>query len=133
MLVSFYRPAGSRTALLLERHAFPSDRYALESQVRHHGLDPARDLIELASRTGEVLRAEDVIETIEREGARIATILLPGVQRLTGQRLDVAAITTAGRGRLRRLGPGTLNRQRPAAVARLGRGLRGLGPAITST
>jgi len=98
MLVSFYRPAGSRTALLLERHAFPSDRYALESQVRHHGLDPARDVIELASRPDEDhLRTEDVIATIEREGARIATILLPGVQYLTGQRLDVAAITAAGR------------------------------------
>jgi kynureninase len=98
MLVSFYRPAGSRTALLLERHAFPSDRYAAESHVRYHGLDPARDLLEVAARPGEdVLRTEDIVALIQREGARIATILLPGVQYLTGQALDIAAITAAGR------------------------------------
>ena len=98
LLVSFYRPAGRRTALLIERQAFPSDRYAAESQVRFHGLDPAHDLIEFAPRPGEsTLRTEDVVATIEREGPRIATILLPGVQYLTGQRLDVPAITAAGR------------------------------------
>ena len=98
LLASFYRPSGSRTALLIERHAFPSDRYAAESQVRFHGLDPARDLIEIDARPGEeLLHTEDVLETIEREGARIAAILLPGVQYLTGQRLDIDAITAAGR------------------------------------
>jgi kynureninase len=98
LLVSFYRPAGERTALLLERQAFPSDRHAAESQVRFHGLDPARDLIEIAPREGETcLRTEDVVEALEREGARIATVLLPAVQYLTGQRLDVATITAAGR------------------------------------
>ena len=79
--------------ILLERGAFPSDRHAVESQVRHHGLDPARDLIEVAPRAGEdLLRTEDIIEAIERDGARIATVLLPGVQYLTGQALDIAAI-----------------------------------------
>jgi kynureninase len=98
LLVSFYRPAGERTALLMERPAFPSDRYAAAAQVRYHGLDPARDLIEIAPREGEsLLRTEDILATIGREGARIATILLPGVQYLTGQRLDIGAITTAGR------------------------------------
>lgn len=98
MLASFYRPAGERTALLVERQAFPSDRYAAESQVRFHGLDPARDLIEVEPRAGENgLRTEDLIAVIEREGARIATVLLPGVQYLTGQVLDVPAITGAAR------------------------------------
>jgi kynureninase len=98
LLVSFYRPAGERTALLMERPAFPSDRYAAAAQVRYHGLDPARDLIEIAPREGEsLLRTEDIVATIEREGPRIATILLPGVQYLTGQRLDIGAITAAGR------------------------------------
>lgn len=98
LLVSFYRPAGARTALLIEKHAFPSDRYAVESQVRFHGLDPARDLIEATARPGEdLLRIEDMLELIEREGPRIATILLPGVQYLTGQVLDIPAITAAGR------------------------------------
>jgi kynureninase len=96
MLVSFYRPAGGRTALMIERNAFPSDRYAVESQVRWHGLDPARDLIELDARPGEeCLRTEDVLEYIAREGSRIALVMLPGVQYLTGQRLDIAAITAA--------------------------------------
>jgi kynureninase len=98
MLASFYRPAGERTALLIERQAFPSDRHAAESQVRFHGLDPARDLIEVEPRPGEdCLRTEDLIALIEREGARIATVLLPGVQYLTGQVLDVPAITGAAR------------------------------------
>ena len=98
MLVSFYRPSGTRRAILLERSAFPSDRHAVESQVRFHGLDPAWDLIEIAPRDGEdLLRTEDIVATIEREGARIATILLPGVQYLTGQLLDIGAITAAGR------------------------------------
>ena len=98
LLLSFYRPAGERTALLIERHAFPSDRYAAESQVRFHGLDPARDLIEIAPRDGEAcLRTEDIVALLEREGPRIATVLLPGVQYLTGQALDIATITAAGR------------------------------------
>lgn len=98
LLASFYRPAGARTALLMERPAFPSDRYAAESQVRFHGLDPAHDLIEIEPREGEqCLRTEDILTAIERDGPRIATILLPGVQYLTGQRLDVRSITAAGR------------------------------------
>ena len=98
MLVSFYRPAGERTALLVERQAFPSDRHAAESQVRFHRLDPARDLIEVEPRAGEdCLRTEDLVAVIEREGPRIATVLLPGVQYLTGQVLDLPAITAAGR------------------------------------
>jgi len=98
MLVSFYRPTGSRTALLIEKHAFPSDRYAAESQVRCHGLDPARDLIEISPRDGEdLLRTEDVLALLDREGHRIATIVLPGVQYLTGQVLDLRSITAAGR------------------------------------
>lgn len=98
LLVSFYRPAGSRTALLIERPAFPSDRHAAEAQVRLHGLDPARDLIEVGPRAGEhCLRTEDILAVLEREGARIATLLLPGVQYLSGQRLDVRAITAAAR------------------------------------
>jgi len=98
LLASFYRPAGDRTALLVERQAFPSDRYAAAAHVRWHGLEPARDLVEVGPRAGEhTLRTEDVVTAIECEGPRIATILLPAVQYLTGQRLDVAAITAAGR------------------------------------
>ena len=98
LLASFYRPAGARTALLIEKQAFPSDRYAAASQVSFHGLDPARDLLEVAPREGEdLLRTEDIVERLQRDGPRIATVLLPGVQYLTGQSLDVAAITRAAR------------------------------------
>jgi kynureninase len=98
LLVSFYRPSGERRAILLERGAFPSDRHAVESQVRHHGLDPGRDLIEVEPRAGEdLLRTGDIIERIERDGPRIATVLLPGVQYLTGQVLDIESITRAAR------------------------------------
>jgi len=98
LLASFYRPSGTRTALLIEKRAFPSDRYAAESQVRFHGLDPAHDLIEFAPRVGEdLLRTEDVVALLERDGHRIATVLLPGLQYLTGQVLDVGAITQVAR------------------------------------
>lgn len=97
MLVSFYRPGGSRRALMIEKSAFPSDRYAVEAQVRWHGLDPDADLIELAPREGEeCLREDDILEAIERHGERIATILFPGVQYLTGQAFDLRKITRAG-------------------------------------
>jgi kynureninase len=98
LLVSFYRPAGERTALLIEKSAFPSDRYAAWSQVRFHGLDPARDLVEIAPRDGEdCLRTEDIVERLERDGPRIATVLLPGIQYVTGQLLDLREITRAAR------------------------------------
>jgi kynureninase len=97
LLVSFYRPRGGRTAILVEKDAFPSDRHVAESQVRFHGLDPGRDLIEIAPRAGEAcLRTEDIVAAIERDGPRIAVVLLPGVQYLTGQVLDIASITAAG-------------------------------------
>ncbi len=98
LLVSFYRPAGERTALVIEKSAFPSDRYAAWSQVRFHGLDPDRHLIEIGPREGEdCLRTADVIERLERDGGRIATVLLPGIQYVTGERLDLAAIARAAR------------------------------------
>jgi kynureninase len=98
LLVSFYRPAGERTALMIEKSAFPSDRYAAWSQVRFHGLDPTRDLIEIAPRDGEeCLRTEDIVERIERDGASIATVMLPGIQYVTGQLLDLRAITRVAR------------------------------------
>ncbi len=96
MMVSFFRPAGARTRILIEASAFPSDRYAVESQLRFHGLDPAQHLVEIGPRAGErVLRTEDLVAAIERDGERLALVLLPGVQYLTGQCLDMAALTAA--------------------------------------
>jgi len=98
LLASFYRPTSDRPALLIERPAFPSDRYAAESQVRFHGFDPAEALLEIGPRDGEsVIRQEDLLELIEREGQRIATLLLPGVQYLSGQCFDMAVLARVAR------------------------------------
>jgi kynureninase len=98
MMVSFFRPDATRCNVLLESSAFPSDRYAVVSQLEFHGLKPAENLIEIQPRPGErTLRTEDMIERIEREGARLALVLLPGVQYLTGQLLDLQALIAAAR------------------------------------
>ncbi len=99
MMVSFLRPHGARNRVLIERSAFPSDRYAIVSQLQYHGLDAAEHLIEVAPRSGEhLIRTQDLIECIEREGPRLALVLLPGVQYLTGQLFDLPALTAAARG-----------------------------------
>jgi kynureninase len=98
LLVSFYRPTRARHRVLIERPAFPSDRYAVVSQIRFHGYAPEAALVEVGPRPGEeLLRTEDVVAAIEREGEALALVLLPGVQYLTGQVLDVAAITRVAR------------------------------------
>lgn len=98
MMVSFYRPTSDRHKILVERGAFPSDQYAVLSQIRFHGFDPDSSMLELTPRKGEFsLRDEDVQEVIEREGESIALILLGGVNYATGQLLDMANITKVGR------------------------------------
>jgi len=98
MMVSFFRPSGPRNRVLIEKSAFPSDRYAVVSQLEYHGLDAAEHLIEVAPREGErCLRTEDLIACLQREGPRLALVLLPGVQYLTGQALDLAALIAAAR------------------------------------
>jgi len=98
MMASFYRPARDRHKILVERGAFPSDQYAVKSQIRFHGFDPASALIELTPRDGEVcMRDGDIELLIERQGDSIALILLGGVNYATGQAFDLAGITKAGR------------------------------------
>jgi kynureninase len=91
MMVSFYRPARDRFKVLIEAGAFPSDRYAVESQIRFHGHDPASALIEV--------RGEPVEAAIEREGERIALVLVAGVNYASGEVFDMPAITRAGHAR----------------------------------
>jgi kynureninase len=94
LLVSFYRPTRERCKILIERSAFPSDRYAVAAQIRFHGFDPSTALLEIAPRDGEsIIRHDDLCSLIEREGAHIATVLLPGVQYLNGQRFDIGGLT----------------------------------------
>jgi kynureninase len=98
LMVSFYRPHGSRTRIVIEDHAFPSDSYAVRSQARFHGLDPGQTVVRLAPRPGEhVLRTEDVVGYLEREGAAVALVLFGGVNYLTGELFDFPAVTAAAR------------------------------------
>jgi kynureninase len=97
MMISFYRPTPEKHNILVERGAFPSDQYAVKSQIHFHGFDPATAFIELTPREGEdCLRDEDIESLIERDGDHIALILLGGVNYSTGQAFDMAGITRAG-------------------------------------
>ena len=80
MMVSFYRPTPTRHRIVIEENTFPSDRYAVESQLQYHGYDPRSALVELRSRGGEgILRMEDIQSWIENEGESVALILLGGL------------------------------------------------------
>ncbi len=94
MMVTFYRPTRERFKVLMEEFAFPSDTFAVRTQIRHHGLDPDQALVIATAREGEhTLRAEDVEALIEREGRQIALVLFGGVNYFTGQVFDMARIT----------------------------------------
>jgi kynureninase len=96
MMVSFYRPTPARHKILIENGPFPSDRYAIESQIRYHGFDPAASVLELNPRAGEhCLRTEDIERMIAAEGDSIALVLMGGVQYYTGQAFDMPRITRA--------------------------------------
>jgi len=96
MMVSFYRPTAERPAILIEKHAFPSDRYAVESQIRFHGFDPATALIELDGDAADGTISDAAIQrALDEHGNRIALVMLPGVQYRTGQAFDLRAITEA--------------------------------------
>ncbi|HEX9707963.1 MAG TPA: kynureninase [Steroidobacteraceae bacterium] len=96
LMASFYRPTRERHVILSEQGAFPSDRYAVVSQLGWHGRDPGASFVQVAPRAGEhLLRHEDLIAGIERQGSRLALVLLPGIQYLTGQLLDLKALVEA--------------------------------------
>jgi kynureninase len=100
MMVSFYRPTRERHKIVVERGAFPSDQYAVKSQIHFHGFDPATSLIELTPRPGEsCLRHEDIASLIESAGDHIALIMLGGVNYATGQAFDMERITRLGHAR----------------------------------
>lgn len=96
LMVSFYRPTKQRFKIVMEAHAFPSDQYAVESQVRYHGFSPAEAIVEVAPRAGEeTLRTEDILATIERHGSEVALVMFGGVNYYTGQFFDLKKITEA--------------------------------------
>jgi len=97
MMVSFYKPTENRHKVIIEGDAFPSDIYAVESQIKHHGLSPATSLIKLRPRDGEsAIRTEDIQTIIESEGDEISLIMLGGVNYYTGQVFDFENITKLG-------------------------------------
>ena len=98
MLVSFFEPSRDRYKIVIERGAFPSDRYAVQSQLEFHGLDPDSSLLELEPATGSRLLDPAGLERLlAAEGERVALVLLPGVQFLTGQALDLKAFADVAR------------------------------------
>ncbi len=98
MLASFYRPSGSRTRILIEANAFPSDRHALTSQMSWHGLNPHVELLELAPVSGSTRITTQQIEYfLQQRGSEIALVLWPGTQYLSGQVFDLSRIAAAAR------------------------------------
>ncbi len=97
LLISFYRPAGRKTKILFERHAFPSDYYAFLNLVKLHGLDETH-LIHLEPRPGRhCLETADILAAITEHADEVNVVCLPGVQYYTGQWFDIAAITAHAR------------------------------------
>lgn len=96
LMTSFYRPDAERFKIICEAKAFPSDQYAMESQVRLHGFDPSTAIIEVPPRAGEQnIRTEDILAAIEKNGESTALVLFSGVNYYTGQVFDMQAITAA--------------------------------------
>ncbi len=96
LMMSFYNPTPKRYKIICEAKAFPSDQYALQSQVKLHGFDPADAIIEVHPKEGtEIVSTDDILATIEQHKDSIALVLFSGVNYYTGQVFDIKAITEA--------------------------------------
>ena len=96
LLLSFYHPDTERYQIIMEAGAFPSDQYALETQARMHGFDPADAIVEISPRDGEkTIREEDILAAIEKHKDTLALVLFGGINYYTGQLFDIQAITAA--------------------------------------
>lgn len=94
LMVTFYRPEGKRKKIICEAKAFPSDQYALESQVRYHGFDPDEAVIEISPRSGEYhIREDDIIKAIQDAGEELSLVMIGGVNYFTGQVFDMKKIS----------------------------------------
>jgi kynureninase len=97
LMVSFYQPTKTKFKIVIESDAFPSDRYAVESQLRFHGFDPKEGVVEWTPRNGEeLLRLEDLETILEEQGDEIALLLIGGVKYYTGQYLYIKKIAELG-------------------------------------
>lgn len=98
LLVSFYQPSKNRYKIMIEKDAFPSDHYAIQSQIRFHGYDPEQALVELVPRKDEkILRNDDILSSIQDHGDQLSLIYLGGVNYYTGQAFDMEEISKAGK------------------------------------
>ena len=94
LLVSFYRPTPARYKIICEKKSFPSDHYALDSQVRFHGFSPEDAIIEIGPKDGEtMIRHEDIITCIQENKDSLALVMMGGVNYYTGQFFDLREIT----------------------------------------
>jgi kynureninase len=98
MMATFYRPTKSRFKILMEDPAFPSDTYAIKTQIVHHGLDPKEALILARPHSGEfTVRTEEILDLMEKHADELAVVLIGGVNFFTGQLFDIPTITAAAR------------------------------------
>jgi kynureninase len=100
MMATFYRPTKARFKILMEEPAFPSDTYAIKTQIAHHGFDPKEALVLARPRDGEAtVRPDDIEDLLEKEGDEIALVLIAGVNFFTGQLFELERITAAAQQR----------------------------------
>src|SRR5437879_8454432 len=96
MMATFYRPTKSRFKVLMEEPAFPSDTYAIKTQLIHHGLDPKNALVLARPRKGEfTVRTEDILDLIDEHADHLAVVMIGAVNFFTGQLFDIEKITAA--------------------------------------
>ena len=96
LMLSFYRPTAKRYKILMEAGAFPSDQYAVETQVRMYGYEPADAIIEMAPKEGSnLIEEEDILNAIKEAGDTLALVMIGGVNYYTGQFFDLKRITEA--------------------------------------
>jgi kynureninase len=100
MMATFYRPTKARFKILMEDPAFPSDTYAIKTQIVHHRLEPKEALVLARPREGEfTVRAEEILDLIEKHADELAVVLIGGVNFFTGQWFDIPTITAAAQKR----------------------------------
>src|SRR5436189_5971596 len=98
MMATFYRPTKSRFKILMEEPAFPSDTYAIKTQIVHHGLNPKEALVLARPRNGETtIRTEDILDLINKHADQLAVVMFGGVNFFTGQLFSLKEITAAAR------------------------------------
>src|SRR5215469_5615931 len=96
MMATFYRPTKSRFKVLMEELAFPSDTYAIKTQIVQHGLDPKDALVLARPRKGEfIVRTEDILDTIDKQADQLAVVMIGAVNFFTGQLIDIETVTVA--------------------------------------